>query len=78
MLGNMWEWCHDEFRWIDTSGKSFDDIKMHLYLNESTPRLLRGGTVNDRAASVRSASRIWVAPAVHGNDSGFRPSRTYP
>ena len=30
MLGDMWEWCHDEFRRIDTTGKPNNDINIYI------------------------------------------------
>jgi hypothetical protein len=78
MLGNMWEWCHDEFHRIDTTGNQFCDIGINLSVNESSPRILRGGTFGSLAAYVRSARRDRIAPANRSSDYGFRPSRTYP
>jgi formylglycine-generating enzyme required for sulfatase activity len=78
MLGNTWEWCHDEFHRIDTTGNTFDDLKIPLFVNESNPRVLRGGTFISLPAYVRSAGRDWYAPVVRGVSLGFRPSRTYP
>jgi formylglycine-generating enzyme required for sulfatase activity len=77
MLGNLWEWCHDEFQRIDTTGKTFNDITVFLYVNESIPRFLRGGSFDSLPGVVRSAYRVWYAPAFRISYYGFRPSRTY-
>jgi formylglycine-generating enzyme required for sulfatase activity len=55
-----------------------DVINIFEYIIEKNPRLLRGGAFNFTPALVRSAIRIWYAPASRNSGSGFRPSRTYP
>jgi hypothetical protein len=74
MLGNMWEWCHDEFHQVNSTESQFDDINIHLYINESSPRILRGGSFLDLPAYVRSANRNRNAPAYRYTNNGFRPS----
>ena len=44
---------------------------------EKNPRILRGGSFDNRPAYVRSAFRGWCAPSNRNIDVGFRPSRTY-
>ena len=50
---------------------------IHEFIDIINPRLLRGGTFSFHPASVRSAFRIWYAPALRVDYNGFRPSRTY-
>ena len=53
-------------------------ITISEFINDKSPRLLRGGTFVNRPAFVRSAYRDWIAPAYRVTNFGFRPSRTYP
>ena len=65
MLGNVYEWCQEQalvYR-PDATGIINDDINKLEYINETNPRLLRGGTFYDRPAGVRSAYRGGVAPS---------------
>jgi formylglycine-generating enzyme required for sulfatase activity len=78
MLGNIWERCLDEYHVGDATGKFHDRININLIVNESTPRILRGGAFYLHAALVRSALRYRLAPAYRITSLGFRPSRTYP
>ena len=41
------------------------------------PRLLRGGTINNQPANVRSANRNRNAPSNRNTNNGFRPSSTW-
>ena len=70
-LGNMSEWCQEAAANADqTTTESYEII------NE-IPRLLRGGSFTNPSAYVRSAYRIWYAPANRFVNCGFRPARTY-
>ena len=79
MLGNEYEWVQDatkrEMR--ARQGRFTDEINMRSYVIEKNPRFLRGGTFLSHPAYVRSADRLWNAPAYRDNYIGFRPSRTY-
>jgi formylglycine-generating enzyme required for sulfatase activity len=81
MLGNLLEWVQDGTRRSLRQKKGLfnDNIIIYEYINENekTPRLLRGGTFIYLPAYVRSAIRIWTAPAYRDIVVGFRPSRTY-
>jgi formylglycine-generating enzyme required for sulfatase activity/tetratricopeptide (TPR) repeat protein len=74
MLGNVYEWVQD--RW-GLSPTLNDNINTSEYLKDRVPRLLRGGTLHDEPAVVRSAGRIWSEPTSRYNNLGFRPARTY-
>ncbi len=70
-LGNMSEWCQEA-----AANTSQTDNASYEKLNE-TPRLLRGGSFTNPPAYIRSAYRIWYAPANRFINCGFRPARTY-
>jgi len=80
MLGNVYEWCQDPYGRFQPGkeGAIVDHINITESINEKNPRLLRGGAFNNVPADVRSASRVWNAPAYRNTLNGFRPARTYP
>jgi formylglycine-generating enzyme required for sulfatase activity len=79
MLGNQFEWVQDSLRrpMSERKGVFSDIIITSEYVDEKNPRLLRGGSFANQASLVRSAFRLWYAPAVRNGLFGFRPSRTY-
>ena len=79
MLGNLYEWCQDVYRFYqpDWSGKQNYDIDVFLVLDNESARILRGGSFNSRPAIVRSANRNTNAPAYSFAHNGFRLARTY-
>ena len=79
MLGNMYEWCQDSWNASKPAKKGIynDLINISESIVEKNPRLLRGGTFDDRPAFVRSANRGGIAPSNRNFSIGFRPSRTY-
>jgi eukaryotic-like serine/threonine-protein kinase len=79
MLGNEYEWVQDRIdRTLPQRRGLFSDmIKISELVNERNPRLLRGGSFVNLPALVRSAYRLWNAPAYRYNFLGFRPSRSY-
>ena len=65
MLGNEFEWVQDNTmrKMPRTNGVLSDAMHDVISVVEKHPRLLRGGTFLNRPAYVRSANRIWFAPA---------------
>jgi eukaryotic-like serine/threonine-protein kinase len=81
LLGNVYEWCQDVTRIYrpDNRGQVTEPgASVDALVDETTPRLLRGGAFDIQAAYVRSASRDRLAPSDRNVSLGFRPSRTYP
>lgn len=77
MQGNVWEWCQDGYASYTTSGKSMLDRPSVDALSERSSRVLRGGSFNSRASSVRSACRNYSPPGYRNDYFGFRLDRTY-
>jgi formylglycine-generating enzyme required for sulfatase activity len=79
MLGNEIEWVQDSIRRSlrERKGLFSDIINMSEYVNEKDPRPLRGGSSNAPHSLVRSANRIYYAPAYRYTEFGLRPARTY-
>jgi formylglycine-generating enzyme required for sulfatase activity len=73
MLGNVYEWVQDRQGFSLTMN---DNIKSSEYIEDTVPRLLRGGAFDIPPAYVRSAIHLWIAPAYSYTSYGFRPSRT--
>jgi serine/threonine protein kinase/formylglycine-generating enzyme required for sulfatase activity len=69
MHGNAWEWCQSV--WEGAQSGQFD-----MTINDSDVRVLRGGSFNLPAATVRSALRFKIAPSSRHYDYGFRVART--
>ncbi|MFH1532865.1 MAG: formylglycine-generating enzyme family protein [Pseudomonadota bacterium] len=72
MLGNVWEWCWD---WYGTYGGEARDP---LGAETGSYRVLRGGSWEISAGSLRAASRNGSASGDRGGDLGFRPARSSP
>jgi formylglycine-generating enzyme required for sulfatase activity len=66
LLGNVWEWCADEWR-IGDPGSGAPGSGGPL-----VPRVLRGGSWVRYARYVRAACRIWLDPADRHDNIGFR------
>jgi formylglycine-generating enzyme required for sulfatase activity len=61
MLGNVWEWCGDEYG-PSRASKS----------EASAGRVLRGGSWDRYAREVRAARRNWLGPGYPSVNIGFR------
>jgi len=78
MLGNVFEWCQEQYYgYSEREGKtSTDDMNIVLYKNETISLIMRGGTWHSLPAEVRSANRHSSPPSHRYINQGFRPSRT--
>jgi serine/threonine protein kinase/formylglycine-generating enzyme required for sulfatase activity len=76
--GNLFTWCQEKYVPYPSTanGEAVDDKEYDLGINTDI-RVLRGGSFNDLASNVRSASRNSDAPATRINNDGFRPARTF-
>ncbi len=72
MHGNMWEWCLDH--WHDNYEGAPSDGSAWLNSNaaEGEPRLLRGGSWNNKPRNCRSAYRVHFVPGSSLHRYGFR------
>jgi iron(II)-dependent oxidoreductase len=80
MLGNVYEWCHEQYyRYPEGEGNTTThDMNILSSIKEQNPRLLRGGAFGDEPAFVHSANRDWDPPSNRVIYNGFRLARTYP
>jgi hypothetical protein len=78
MLGNMYEWCQDDWNAPRSLNKAIDDDTLTLAetIVEKKPRVLRGGAFGHYHENVRSATRYRLAPSYRDAPFGFRPART--
>lgn len=65
MSGNVWEWCQS--KWRDSYQSQADD-----HSAGDAPRVVRGGSYLDAAASLRCTYRLKSAPGYRDWDCGFR------
>ncbi len=70
MHGNVWEWCEDF--WHNSYEKAPSDGSAWLSGEDSSPRVLRGGSWGFYGSDCRSANRDRSAPGVIGHVLGFR------
>ncbi len=68
MLGNVWEWCHDNMRTY--TDKAVDDPEGPT--KAGADRVVRGGSWADHAQGVRAACFLQVDPGSRGRVFGFR------
>jgi formylglycine-generating enzyme required for sulfatase activity len=75
MHGNVWEWCQDVYGEGEyPSGDVTDPV-----VSGTDSRVLRGGSFDNLASSLRSAYRFNPQPGDRDHMSlGFRVARTYP
>jgi formylglycine-generating enzyme required for sulfatase activity len=69
MHGNVWEWCHDEYRLYGELG--IMDILDTSNIFENA-RVLRGGSCSNIARNCRAANRDRLAPGYRSYGNGFR------
>jgi formylglycine-generating enzyme required for sulfatase activity len=78
--GNAWTWCQERTQPYPQArgGRVLEDKEDILSINPTAVRVLRGGSFITHASDVRSAQRLYNAPADRFNYLGFRPARTLP
>jgi serine/threonine protein kinase/formylglycine-generating enzyme required for sulfatase activity len=74
-LGNVREWCQDAYWTTGMAPRGRDD---RAPLDPTVYRVLRGGSVNDRADILRCANRSFILPLSVSFSFGFRVVRTVP
>jgi formylglycine-generating enzyme required for sulfatase activity len=77
MHGNVWEWCldhwHESYAGAPTDGSAWvDDVRTMNNEQNTTNRLLRGGSWGYRPRFCRSAYRLRFHPGGRISDCGFR------
>jgi formylglycine-generating enzyme required for sulfatase activity len=77
MLGNAYEWCQEQYQAYRPAVPHSEDTEDIRDIDSRNGHVLRGGSFNTAAMSVRSADRFWDVPAVTGSNVGFRPARTF-
>jgi formylglycine-generating enzyme required for sulfatase activity len=80
MLGNAREMCFDlaNYYYGKGQGKVLEDASTVGSVDDTGPRVLRGGSFNSLPDSVRSGCRTYrEAPDPRSTITGFRPARTY-
>jgi serine/threonine protein kinase/formylglycine-generating enzyme required for sulfatase activity/tetratricopeptide (TPR) repeat protein len=80
MLGNAWEWCHDEYKPYQPgiAGRIIDERDAKERVTVKTFRVMRGASCEFYARLVRASYRDWMQPSALYTDGGFRLARTYP
>ena len=71
MLGNVWEWvqdCYGSYQGLSASADARDS-------RDCAPRVIRGGSWQSTASSLRAANRGYLMPGANSEEVGFRVAR---
>jgi formylglycine-generating enzyme required for sulfatase activity/tetratricopeptide (TPR) repeat protein len=80
MLGNVQEWCQDEFGGpypVGPGDHTVEDLEGSSKVRAEVSRVVRGGSFDLLASNVRCAARVRVQPAGRYDTVGFRVARTW-
>jgi formylglycine-generating enzyme required for sulfatase activity len=76
MIGNVYEWCEDNFHWTylaaPSNGSAWIDDP------PGPERIIRGSAWNGDPITAESAFRNWISPTSFQNNMGFRCAKTAP
>ena len=79
MHGNVWEWCaaprQDNYQDAPLDGRVWDEEKNNDNCDDSSPRVIRGGSWGLEAYDCRSAYRSDIVPDLRSLNNGFRVVR---
>jgi formylglycine-generating enzyme required for sulfatase activity len=79
MHGNVWTWCQESFKADYPPAKgneAIEDKEDGSVVASTDYRVLRGGSVENNVAGLRSASRDVYVPTLRFNSIGFRVAKT--
>lgn len=76
--GNVVTWCQECFQGYPPAGGVSEDREDMLVTNSAQNRVLRGGSFDPKASSVRSAHRYYYQPTLASTKWGFRVVKTLP
>ena len=76
-LGNVKEWCLDEYGGYDVSHRAGNGLR-EVAATNAVDRVLRGGSCDVTADRARAATRAHGAPMVRSLNLGVRPAMTVP
>jgi formylglycine-generating enzyme required for sulfatase activity len=78
MHGHVFAWCQERYSnyAIPKDDKAIDDKEEDLSIAPLLRRILRGGSVDHRASTLRCAERSWIVPSLLFSYQGLRPVRT--
>ena len=74
MLGNVSEWCHDVYGREASDGAAIASDALNI--GKDSARVLRGGSIVDLPAQVRSSARDKALPGERTPTIGFRVVRS--
>lgn len=76
MLGNVWEWCYDEFNYYPTDPASVRDTTIAVPQRVNPLHVLRGGGWDSSARFLRAACRYADRADSRSRSIGFRLARS--